>query len=430
MKTQDTLNAGLISFIKQSPNAFFATAQLQSILDSAGFTQLKEEDIWSLKHLSNYYVIRGESSLIAFCYRDNFIETGIKMVGAHSDSPAFKVKPNPDRTTNGTYQLMVEPYGGMIISSWFDRDLSLAGKVNFIDTDGNVQGLLLDFKRPIASIPNLAIHMNREINSGYKYNKQSDVPPVLMQLSGDETTDFNSILISEIKKQKLSSTIAKVLTHEMYFYDTQSPAIIGLNQDYIVSARLDNLLSSYLGVEALISSKDQKNCSLFIANDHEEIGSSSFTGAGGSFLSDIVERITKTRESFFRTIANSFLISSDNAHAIHPNFKSIHEPNHQIELNKGPAIKINSSIKYATNGETMAKYISYATKAEMPYQVFVMRSDLPCGSTIGPITSARLGIKTLDIGVPTWGMHSIRETAGTKDTFYLYKTLIHFFKED
>lgn len=427
MLTQAKINKGMMDFIKRSPTAFQAVASMQEELVEDGYMELNEQNKWTLKKGGKYFVKRGESSIIAFkLTKGDRINSGFNIVGAHTDSPALKVKPIPEIKIKNYLQLGVEIYGGVILPTWFDRDLSLAGQISYLDKKGNLQTLLLDFKRSVGTIPSLAIHMDRSVNENRTVNKQLEMPPLLMQLSeADAGKTFVDILSNEVKKQKLDSQFDKILDYDMFFYDFQDPSFVGLNSDFIASSRLDNLLSCYIGLQSLLNS-GSKQTNVLVCNDHEECGSDSRVGASGTFLKDVLERITGNGENFIRAIASSTLISSDNAHALHPNYTAKHDPTHGPLINGGPVIKINANQKYATNCQTSAMFMQLCQQADVPFQKFVARSDMPCGSTIGPITSTGLGIKTLDIGAPTFGMHSIRELVGASDPFYMYKVLSLF----
>jgi aspartyl aminopeptidase len=284
---------------------------------------------------------------------------------------------------------------------------------------------MINFERAIATVPSLAIHLDREANNSRSINRQTDLPPVLA-IVGESTPDLNAILMAEVSKQH--EAVESILDYELFFYDTQPPAVIGLDNEFIASARLDNLLSCYVGLQALLSSGSGQN-KVFVCTDHEEVGSVSACGAQGPFLEHAIERIWPSVEERNRLIANSMMISVDNAHAIHPNFYEKHDENHGPVLNKGPVIKVNANQRYATNSFTSAVFKQMCNDANVKYQLFVTRTDLGCGSTIGPAIASGLGVDTIDIGVPTFGMHSIRELAGSDDAFDLAKVLKHFYEK-
>ena len=415
----------LLPFLDQSPTPFHAVATMAEHLESAGFQPLQEGDTWHLEVGKAYWVTRNNSSIIAFRYLPEQMQSqGIAMLGAHTDSPCLKVKPNPELNSNGYFQLGVEPYGGVLLSPWFDRDLSLAGKVVYRSCTGQLISTLINFKRPIAVIPNIAIHLHRDANETNKINKQTHLPPVLMQAKEGQNTYFRDLLADELKDSGIDDCDA-VLDYELSFYDTHSAAVIGLQSEFIASARLDNLLSCFIAMQALIAAKDQSPI-LLACHDHEEVGSTSACGAQGPMLNQCLQRILPDDVQRLRVIDRSMMISVDNAHGIHPNYADKHDSQHGPRLNKGPVIKVNANQRYATNSETSSWFKHLCKLIDVPVQEFVTRSDLGCGSTIGPITAAEMGMKTLDVGAPTFAMHSIRELAGVADTDYLLAVLTHF----
>lgn len=420
-----TPNRGLLDFLKRSPSPFHATQSMAEALQDAGYQALDERETWQLKPQGRYYVTRNDSSIIAIKRgQHDPVQHGIRMVGAHTDSPCLKVKPQPELARHGYWQLGVEIYGGVLLSPWFDRDLSLAGRVTF-KHNGQLQSRLINFQQAIASIPSLAIHLNREANSGWAINAQTELPPIVAQLPGETKKDFRALLAEQLQREHAISA-ADILDYELCFYDSQPAALVGLNQDFIASARLDNLLSCYAGLQGLLNSNDQ-HTQVLVCTDHEEVGSNSACGADGPFLEQVLRRMLNTEEDFVRCIQHSLLISADNAHGIHPNYADKHDANHGPLLNHGPVIKVNANQRYATSSETSSFFKLLCQQAEIPVQSFVTRSDLGCGSTIGPITASQLGVQTIDIGVPTFAMHSIRELAGSKDLSYLVRALQAFY---
>lgn len=422
---REELIQGLLDFLNASPTPFHATNSLAMRLEAAGYRHLDERAPWHTEAGGRYYVTRNDSSIIAFKLgKRPVVEGGIRLVGAHTDSPCLRVKPSPELQRQGYFQLGVEVYGGALLAPWFDRDLSLAGRVTY-RRDGKVESQLIDFYQPIAVIPNLAIHLNREANMGWAINAQNELPPILAQLASSETADFRALLAEQLAMEHDFNPDA-VLDYELSFYDTQSAAIVGLNQDFIASARLDNLLSCYAGLQALIDSSDEETCVL-VCTDHEEVGSCSACGADGPFLEQVLRRVLPEGDDFVRSIQRSLLVSADNAHGVHPNYADKHDGNHGPKLNAGPVIKINSNQRYATNSETAGFFRHLCLENEVPVQSFVVRSDMACGSTIGPITASQLGVRTVDIGLPTFAMHSIRELAGSHDVDHLVKVLTAFY---
>jgi len=421
---QSQLNQGLLDFLKACPTPFHAVKTMAKQLLSHGFVRLYEKDEWNLQPGQRYFVTRNDSSIIAFdCGQGEPLSSGVRMLGAHTDSPCLKVKPQPDINKQGFYQLGVEKYGGMLLNPWFDRDLSMAGRVTYVNTAGEVCNALIDFERAVATVPSLAIHLDRKANDGRTVNVQTDMPIVLSMQEADTPENFRQLLLTQLTEQ--GDAARQVLDYEIYCYDTQPPALIGLKHEFIASARLDNLLSCYVGMQALIDA-DGKVPALLICTDHEEVGSASVAGAQGTFLNAVLARFCNTNTQLSQVTAQSMMISVDNAHGIHPNFTDKHDNNHGPLINKGPVIKINANQRYASNSETSALFRHLCEQQDIPVQSFVVRSDMGCGSTIGPIAATETGVKTLDIGVPSFAMHSIREMAGADDPFYLYGALKAF----
>ena len=420
----------LLEFIDHSPTPFHAVEEMKSKLIEQGYSELRESDAWELTNNSKHFVTRNDSSLIAFIVGTKTKDaSGFKIIGAHTDSPNLKLKPNPSYEKNGYLQLGVETYGGVLLTTWTDRDLSLAGRV-IIKGKKQPQSKLILFDEPLLRIPQLAIHLNRDVNEkGLSLNKQNHLPPIF---SLSDKKGSNKNLLEKRVAQKLKCKSADILNMELSLYDTQSGAIGGAEGEFIFSSRLDNLASCHAALQALTESKIKDPMTRVIAfYDDEEVGSDSAQGAGSPFLKDVLERLTlesdNPRETFFRSMANSFFISADMAHAVHPNYPEKHDPQHMPVLNGGPVIKCNSNQRYATEGVSSAWFEMLCKKAGVPVQKFVVRSDLGCGSTIGPITAANLGIRTVDVGNPMLSMHSIREMAGAKDHLPLIKAFKEYF---
>ncbi|GAA5316166.1 MAG: M18 family aminopeptidase [Candidatus Pelagadaptatus aseana] len=420
----ETFNQGLLDFLGHSPTPFHAAKNITETLISAGFERLHESDCWQLQPGKRYVVTRNDSSVLAFVYGTADLDAqGIRMIGAHTDSPCLKVKPAPETNRKGYAQLGVETYGGVLQSTWFDRDLSLAGRVTYRDHEGHLRNQLLDFETAIAVVPSLAIHLDREANSNKSINAQNHLPPVLFLGDEKQAWDFRELLKQRLEQQGASCD--RVLDYELSFYDVQKPAVTGLRQEFISSARLDNLLSCYVGMQAMLQAGTEHSV-LLICNDHEEVGSASACGAQGPMLEDFLVRLQPEPQARLRCINQSLMISADNAHAIHPNFSDKHDQNHGPKINQGPVIKINANQRYATNSETAGAFRHWCEQVGVPVQAFVTRTDLGCGSTIGPITATEVGVRTIDIGVPTFAMHSIREMAGTEDAYSLCKVLSYY----
>lgn len=425
---QQQFNDGLCDFLRVATTPFHAVAELARQLQAGGFIPLVEDQSWTLKPGGKYILIRNGSSIVAFVVgNESGPVDGMRMVGAHTDSPCLMVKPAPEKSRQGYFQLGVEVYGGALLNPWFDRDLSLAGRVSYQCEEGQLRTALIDYRDAIATIPSLAIHLDREANKSRSINPQKDILPVLSQLPGDEKADFRALLKTRLLQEHPDCAVREVLDYELSFYDTQGPAVIGLEKEFIASARLDNLLSCFTGLQALLQN-DGAASSLLVCNDHEEVGSLSAAGAQGPLLSSVLKRLAGGREAYAALTDRSMMISADNAHGIHPNYADRHDDNHGPLLNRGPVIKINANQRYASNSETTGLYRMLAAEEEVPVQSFVVRTDMACGSTIGPITAGETGIRTLDIGVPTFGMHSIRELAGTRDAWDLCRILRRFYQ--
>lgn len=428
--TQTEFNQHLLAFLQASPTPFHATQTIAGQLLAAGFIALDEAAIWNLQAGQRYFIKRNDSSIIAFVYgKKSLLETGIRMLGAHTDSPCLKVKPQPELNRKGYMQLGVEVYGGALLAPWFDRDLSLAGRVTYKTTDNKIASALIDFKQPVVTVPSLAIHLDREVNNSRSINPQKDIVPVLLQLTPEQTLtpNFKSILLAQLKQQCPHTNATQILDFEISLYDTQAPALIGLQQDFIASARLDNLLSCFVGLQAILNADDDVS-SLLICTDHEEVGSTSCCGAKGPMLQQFLERLIPEGETRIRVVERSLMISADNAHGVHPNFIDRHDENHGPLLNRGPVVKINANQRYATTSETSGFFQWLCEQNQVPVQIFVARTDMGCGSTIGPIVASEVGVKTIDLGVPTFAMHSIRELAGVADAHYLFLVAQAFFR--
>jgi len=416
----------LLKFLSHSPTPYHAVANSVSRLEKAGYQQLAEHDQWGSLKKGKFFVTRNDSSLIAFQLGSDPAKKGFRLVGAHTDSPCLKVKPNAISESEGYGRLAVDVYGGALLAPWFDRDLGLAGRVSYNDKQGKLRSTLINIDWPIAFIPSLAIHLDREVNDKRSINRQTDLPALLCSID-KKAPDFSTLLMKQLKTECGIKSIGQILGFELNLYDLQPAAVVGLEQEFIASARLDNLLSCHAGLEALLGASGSGN-PVVVLNDHEEVGSASTSGAEGPFLLSTLGRICGTDESLQRALSHSVLISADNAHGVHPNFADRHEPGHRPMINQGPVIKVNHNQRYATNSETEALFRQVCENGDLPVQTVVVRSDMGCGSTIGPITATRLGVRTVDIGVPQLGMHSVRELAGVADQEILVNALKSFFR--
>jgi aspartyl aminopeptidase len=422
---ESEFNNGLLEFLADSPTPFHAVKQLKQLLTAQGFEQLAEDSSWSLKPGGRYFVVRNGSSIVAI--RTGPVhptDGGLRLIGTHTDSPCLKIKPAPEISRQGFLQLSVEIYGGVLLSPWFDRDLSLAGRVTCRMENGEINSLLTDFRRPVATVPSLAIHLNRDVHKNRTINPQKEV--VLLVSSGDgDSKSFRKLLLDQIQHEHANIPVAEVLDYEINCYDVQPPAVIGLNDDFIAASRLDNLLSCYAACRSIIDASGETTA-VMVCNDHEEVGSLSASGAQGPFLRSTLERLCGNSETMNRVMDLSMLLSVDNAHAVHPNYEDKHDPQHRPCLNGGPVIKYNANQRYATNSESAALFRNLCQTLDIPVQQIAMRSDMACGSTIGPITAAELGVATVDIGSPQLAMHSVRELTGRNDPTLLYRALKGF----
>ena len=420
--------APLLEFLDASPSPFHAVANVAARLRAAGYAAVDEGARWDEALPDKHYFTRNGSSLVAVALSPDRppAEHGFRLVGGHTDSPCLKVKPNAITHNNGYAKLAVEVYGGALLNPWFDRGLGLAGRVTLQTAAGAIENRLINIDKPLAFIPSLAIHLDRDANENRSINKQKELPAVLCRVT-QKAPDFERVLRAQLARQYRRLAVKTILAFELCLYDCQAAEVVGLKDEFIASARLDNLLSCHAGMEALLAAR-AKNNHILVLNDHEEVGSASASGADGPFLRDILMRLCGGEASLAGALSRSMLVSADNAHGVHPNYAHKHEPSHQPLLNDGPVIKVNSNQRYATNSETAALFRQVCERAGLPFQTIVVRSDMACGSTIGPITAARLGIRTADIGIPQLGMHSIRELAGVEDQHTLTAALKGFYE--
>lgn len=432
MKVVHAFAQDLIDFIDASPTAFHAVETSVTRLKKAGFEELDEGAAWKLKKGGKYYIRKNNSALLAFVAgRGNPAETGFRIIGTHTDTPCFRVKPMPEMTAEEAYvKLNTEVYGGPILSTWMDRPLSMAGRVVMVGRDPlQPKEVLVDFRRPVAIIPNLAIHMNREVNEGVKLNRQVDMLPLMGQTGAkfEKKGFFVKLLAQEMKVKP-----ADILDYDMFLYEPGTGCFVGLEQEFISAPRLDNLASTHAALEALVSAGAGKATTVLAAFDNEEVGSSTKQGAGSPMLATLLERIVTAfggnREEYFRAAARSILVSADAAHAVHPNKGEKCDPTNRVMLNRGPAIKVAASQSYTTDAPSAAMFETLCRTAKVPVQRFLNRSDERGGSTIGPISSAHLDTRAVDVGIPLLSMHSVRELAGTHDPEYFMKAMREFYR--
>lgn len=434
LKKAQNLAEDLINFIQVSPTAFHAVLEIERRLLKNGFTKLDESAKWALSPGEKYYVVRNNSSLAAFISgRKKVYDRGFKIIGAHTDSPSLKIKKEGASVKGSLLRMSVEPYGGGIHSTWLDRNLSVAGRVVLENDKGDFESHFIDLKKPVAIIMNQAIHMNREMNKGVEYNKQNHLQAIFSRVSQDNE-DKPSVLFRKLIGEKAQMDPQKIIDMELYLYDVQPGLINGINNEFISSGRIDNLAMCQSICEAIISTPCSDETSVAVFFDNEEVGNRTLQGADSSFLKDLLDRITLvsggTLEDTYRSRAHSFAISADGAHAHHPNYADSHDPAYAPVINGGPVIKISSSYRYSTTSETASVFKKLCTDVSVPYQELINRSDVPSGSTIGTITSSLTGIKSVDVGSPMFAMHSIRETAGVLDHFFMTKVLKKFYSCD
>jgi aspartyl aminopeptidase len=424
----------LLTFIDRSPTPYHAVAESVRRLEAAGFRAASEAEVWELRPGDRRYAVRSEGSLAALQVGEvTPAEAGFRIIGAHTDSPNLRVKPRADLQAHGYRQLAVEPYGALLLHTWLDRDLSLAGRVSFA-VDGGLQTLLLDFERPLLRIPNLAIHLQREISQeGLKLNAQQHLAP-LMGL--EDAPPLPELLTTELRARGLAEIdAADIRAYDLMMYDTQRACLAGSRGEFVQASRIDNLASCHAGVSALLAAAAgplPPFTRMIVLYDHEEVGSRSAQGAGGTFLAAALERVVSgfkggEPQGLARAVSHSTLVSADMAHAVHPNHGDRHEPGHRPVIGRGPVIKVNSSQAYASDAATAGLFAALCDRVGVEPQHFVMRSDLVCGSTIGPITAARVGLPTVDVGNPMLSMHSCREMAGTADVEPMIEVLKAFF---
>ncbi len=422
----------LLDFIDASPSPWHAVKSIEDRLAAFQFERLDETAKWSLQPGGRYYVIRDGSSIILFVHGQKPLpETGFKIIGAHTDSPGLRLKPNAANYLDGYVRLGVEVYGGPILATFTDRDLSLAGRISYKNTQGAIASQLVRFDQALLRLPNLAIHLNRGVNDdGLKLQKQNELPLLLARVTEEQ---LPQPFFMQCLEQQSGIAAEQVLAWEFNVYDTQKGAFWGANQEFYSDSQLDNLASCHAAItalldEAVLSAGNTLVCAFF---DHEEIGSESNKGADGSFLPDVLERIalatTVDKQDYARTLAKSFLISADMAHAYQPNFPLAYDADHKVLVNNGPVIKVNASRRYSSESLSEAMFANWCIEAGVPCQKYSHRCDLPCGSTIGPITSAKLGIRSVDVGNPMWAMHSLRESAGVQDHHYMIGVMKKFF---
>ena len=418
----------VLNFIEHSPSCFHAVEQLSHMLDQAGYQRLKECDGWTLEQGGKYYVTRNGSSIIAFHVGQQLDNYHFQITASHSDSPSYKVKEKAELKGKGGYlQLNTEGYGGMICSSWLDRPLSLAGRV--LVRQGNVvETRLLNIDRDLLLIPNVAIHMNREVNSGMKYNQQVDMLPLFSAGECGENSYYEFIA------QELGVNPEDVVGCDLYLYPRVAPSLWGAKEEFISSPRLDDLQCAYTSMKALVDSHNPHGVNVCCCFDNEEVGSGTKQGALSTFLRDVLQRVHAalghTPEDYFRAVAKSFMVSCDNAHAVHPNHPEKTDGENCVYMNQGIVVKFSANQKYTTDGISAAIFMQLCKDAQVPVQTFANRSDMAGGSTLGNLSTQQVSLHTVDVGLPQLAMHSTYETAGVKDSAYMVQALTAFYNTD
>lgn len=425
--TSKELAQDLIEFLHKGASAYQAVDVMVEELEAAGYREIKSEEPWTLAQGDKVYYIKNGSSIIAVDLGEGTYQNGFRLIGSHSDSPSFRIKPNSEMRSEGFVKLNTEVYGGPILNTWFDRPLSVAGRVA-LKSEDIMKPILknINIQRPILYIPNPAIHMNRDVNKGVELNKQTQVLPIIAL---EETPGEDKIFL-KLLGAELDVLADDILDFELYLYETAKGQIIGLNDEFISSKRMDNLAMAHASMRALTQTKG-KGIRVAAVFDNEEVGSKTKQGAGSPMLANLLERIVfalgGSRADFLEALEKSFLISADLAHAVHPNFQEFADPTNKPRINQGPVIKIAANQSYTSDAQSTAVFKGICEKAEIPCQVFVNRSDKAGGSTIGPISSSMLPIRSVDIGTPILAMHSIRELGGVEDHYFVYQAFKVFY---
>ncbi len=421
----------LLDFIYNSPTAFHAVKNLKNDLKKNNFKELKLRERWQIEKEGKYFTIMNDSAIIAFVVgKRDLAENGFRIIGTHTDSPTFRIKPSPEIETENYLKLNIEPYGGAIVNTWLDRPLSLAGRVSIKSEDILYPKIkLVNINKPLLTIPNLSIHMNRKVNEGIELNKQKDILPILSMI--DEKFNKDRFLLKLISEE-IAVKPEDIIDFDLFLYEYGKGNIVGLNDEFISSGRLDNLAMVHAGGKALLNSSVGNAINVLACFDNEEVGSRTKQGAASPLLKNILKRIAYSlgldREDFFRAVYSSFMISADQAHAFHPNYPEKNDITNKPIINKGPVLKISANQNYITDSESLTVFEQICNNAHIPVQKFANRSDSRGGSTIGPISTTQLDMRSVDIGNPILAMHSIRETGGVLDHFYMTKAFEEFYK--
>lgn len=422
------LSQDLLSFIKNSPTAFHTISNIQKILCNGGYTELSESNAWNIQPEGKYFVKRNDTSIIAFHVGKYVSDYNFNIVASHSDYPTFKIKEKPEIEVKNKYvQLNTEGYGSMICYSWFDRPLSVAGRVVVKDKDC-LKTCFVNIDRDILIIPSIAIHMNRQVNDGYSFNKQIDTLPLFGGCKMSKG-DFDEMIAKELGVEK-----SNIYGKDLYVYNRMDGKIWGENQEFISAPHLDDTECAFASLISFISGYNEHSVNVYACFDNEEVGSMSKQGADSTFLYDVLRRINlalnKTEEDYYRAVASGFMISADNAHAVHPNHPEKTDSENCVYINEGVVIKSHAGQKYTSDAVSVAKFRDICAKAGVPVQFFANRSDQSGGSTLGNISTSHVSVNSVDIGLPQLAMHSSYETGGTMDIEYLVKALQAFYSSN
>lgn len=427
----NTYIESLLKFMDSSVCNFLAVDTIKKVLVANGFVEKRLEDAFTCQGGEKFFVTKNDSAIFAVTVGSKPVsETGFKIISAHSDSPCFRIKPNPEMVSgDGLVRLNTEVYGGPILYTWFDRPLSLAGRVILKGKSAlHPVTRLLKIDNPILVIPHLAIHFNRSVNEGNPLSKQKDMLPILTRISS--SLEANNLLINYVAKS-LDVSVADILDFDLFVYDTEKACVVGLNDEFVLSGRLDDLSMAHAAITAITEATDSEATCVSAIFDNEETGSGTKQGAHSPVLTNILRRVATCQgvdfDGFCRAVSKSFLISADNAHAFHPNYGEKYDPTNHPAIGGGPVIKINANCKYMTDAHSAAIFKSLCIEAGSPYQYFVNHSDVAGGSTLGNIFTGQLDIEGVDVGSPLLAMHSVRETASTDDHVNMIKVFKHFF---
>lgn len=417
----NAISKNLLSFIKNSPSCFHVIASIKKILKREGFIELKESEVFDVTLNGKYYVTRNDSSIIAFKVGEQLDSYSFNIVASHSDSPSFKVKPQMDFNTPEYHKLNVEAYGGMLCATWFDRPLSIAGRVMY-KQDNKIISKLVNFDKNLLSIPSVAIHFNRTANDNATYSLAVDMFPTM----GEDKTSFKAYLASENGLDEQN-----ILNYDLFLYNRQEGYFWGKDDEYISSCKLDDLQCAYTTLMGFVKSNNSHNVSVYCCFDNEEVGSTTRQGANSTFLEDVLNRISialnKSTAEHYQALAKSFMVSADNAHAVHPNHPELTDQLNKVSINKGIVIKFNAAQSYTSDSYSAAIFTSICKNVDVPYQIFTNKSGIRGGGTLGNISATHVSVPSVDIGLAQLAMHSANETSGTLDNEYMVKAIKEFY---